>query len=174
MTSWFRFWFLFSSFGPLYLIFAIKLWLNEGVTRAAAWTALTAFVLSIVVFAIIRSQLRSDNGTPFDLVDVKPKDSEIFSYITTYIPPLITRDMSTPDVYWPLIVLYAVIALAYMKLDSPYLNPFFILFGYRVYEGRMKDSRTLVTIISRRRRLTGTDRVTLYEIGTGDLYYCET
>lgn len=173
MTGFFRLVFLFSSFGPLYLIFAVKLRLNTGVPTIVSWIAFALAALSVVAFLRLRRRLRSDNGTIHEITDVKPKDSEIFSYITTYIPPLITRDMSDPAVYLPLGILYAIIALAYMRLDSPYLNPFFILFGYRVYEARGKTSRNLMTIIARRRVLCGTDEVVLYEIGNGDLYYCE-
>jgi hypothetical protein len=134
MAGLFRFIFLFSSFGPLYLIFAVKLWLNCGVPASVAWLAFGAAGSSVLAFAWLRRQLRSDNGTIHEITDAKPKDSEIFSYITTYIPPLITRDMSDPAVYLPLAILYGIVGLAYLRLDSPYLNPFFILLGYRVYE----------------------------------------
>jgi hypothetical protein len=143
MSNWFRFLFLFSSFGPLYLIFFVKLELNAGVGRMAPIIAGLACLLSGVAFYFLRRRLHSDNGTIFEVTDVKSKDSEIFSYITTYIPPLISRDMSDPAVYIPLAILYMIIFMAYMRLDSPYLNPYFILLGYRIYEARLPNSRTL-------------------------------
>jgi hypothetical protein len=172
MSSWFRFWFLFSSFGPLYAIFTVKLWLTAGLGEKPPAVAAAAFVVSVMAFLFLRSRLHSDNGTVFEITDVKSKDSEVFSYITTYIPPVILRDMSDASVYIPLAIFYAIIFMCYMTLDSPYLNPFFILFRYRIYEGRIKGSRALVTIIAKDRRLAGTEEVRLYEIGTGDLYYC--
>lgn len=172
MSNWFRFCFLFSSFGPLYLIFAVKLELNKGVNPWAAVIAGGAFLLSILIFLVLKRNLSSDNGTVFEVSDIKSKDNEIFGYITTYIPPLISRDMSDPSVYIPISILYGVILLCYMRLDAPYLNPYFIFLGYRLYEGRLRNSRSLVTIITKSRRLSGTELVKLYEIGTGDFYYC--
>ena len=172
MSGFFRLLFLFSSFGPLYAIFAVKLHFNAGISEVWQYVFALFAASSVGVFASIAASLRSRVGTIFEVVDVKAKDSEIFSYLTTYIPPLIVRDMSKPEVYIPLMILYFVIGLAYFRLDSPYLNPYFILFGYRVYEARMKVSRALVTIISRGRRIAGTDDLSLVEVGNGDLYYC--
>lgn len=172
MAGPFRLLFFGSSFGPLYLIFAIKLFFNAGVAVYVPCAFLLLFVFSILAFFFISKRLDSGNGTPFKVSDVKPKDSEIFSYVTTYIPPLIARDMSDPGVYLPLIVLYAVICVAYLRLDSPYLNPYFIISGFRVYEARIAKSRNMVTIISYRRPLAGTDELILHEVGTSDLFYC--
>jgi hypothetical protein len=173
MTGLFRALFLFSSFGPLYLIFGVKLHFNTGVWWWAEWVAYAFAVASIGVFLYITHRLQRGNGRWIDITDVKSKDSEIFSYITTYIPPLISRDMSDPAVTVPLAILYCVIAVAYFRLDSPYLNPYFIFSGYRIYEGRSKSSRTMMTIISRRQPLNGSGEVMLREVGNGDLYYCE-
>lgn len=167
----FRLLFFFSSFGPLYLIFAIKLFFDVGVARYVAWIFVACCCLAVIAFRRIVKRFGRGAGTPFKVSDVKAKDSEIFSYITTYIPPLISPDMSKPESYLPLLVLYVVICVAYLRLESPYLNPFFILFGYRVYEGRLATSRNLVTIISRRRPIGGCDDLVLYELGTSDLYY---
>ena len=98
MSIRFRLLFFGSSFGPLYLIFAIKLFFNSGVAGYVPWIFMTLFIFSVAAFFYLSNRLDSGNGTPFKVSDVKAKDSEIFSYITTYIPPLITRDMSSPEV----------------------------------------------------------------------------
>lgn len=173
MAGPFRFLFFFSSFGPLYLIFAIKLFYNAGVPSVWPSLFLALSVLAFGAFRYIRRGLLSGNPTPFAVSDLKAKDSEIFSYITTYIPPVITRDMSSPEVFLPLVVLYGVIGLAYMRLDSPYLNPFFIFSGFRIYEAKIGSSKTLVTIISHNSFTIVPGDVVLHEVGTSDLYYHE-
>lgn len=173
MAGPFRLLFFFSSFGPLYLIFAIKLFYNSGVSLFWSVLFLTLSFLALGAFGFIRRGLHSGNATPFTISDVKAKDSEIFSYITTYIPPLITRDMSNPEVFLPLAVLYIVIGLAYMRLDSPFLNPFFILFGFRIYEGKLGSSKTMVTIIAHNKFVVTSGEIVLHEVGTSDLYYHE-
>jgi hypothetical protein len=171
MSAWFRFWFLFSSFGPLYLIFSIKMETNKGVAFGAALFFLGLFVLSVAVFGVLVRTLRSDNGTPHEIDEAVSKDGEIFNYLMTYIPPLISGDMSDISIYMPLFILYAILSVFYFRLDSPYLHPYFVLVGYRIYEARMKKSGNLVTIIAKGRRIMGSEEVTLYEVGSGDLYY---
>jgi hypothetical protein len=173
MTGWFRLWFVYSSFAPLYLIFAVKLRFTEGVPRVSWILAGLAFLGSIPVFALVARSLRRRDGVPFEVTDVRAKDSEIFSYLTSYIPPLIARDMADPSIYIPLAILYAVIFGAFMRLDSPYLNPFFVVLGYRLYEARLLPSRAVVTVITRGGRLAGSEELLLREVGAGDLYFCD-
>ncbi len=172
MAGTFRFLFLFSSFGPLYAIFAIKLHYNAGVSVFWEWLSVTLFATSLLVFIMIARSLRTDNGTSVEVSDIKSKDNEIFGYITTYIPPLLARDMSDLSTVLPLAVLYTVMFFAYMKLDAPSLNPYFIFFDYRIYEGKASNEKSLITIISKR-RFSGTARLTLFEVADGKLYYCE-
>lgn len=171
MAGPFRLLFFFSSFGPLYLIFAVKLYYNHGFTWMAPALFGTLSVLSFISFLLIRRNLSSNNGTKFKVSDLKAKDSEIFSYITTYIPPLITRDVSEPEVYLPLAILYTIIAIAYLRLDSPYLNPFFTLMGYRIYEGKLGSTKSVITIIAKRPPTVVSGEMILHEVGTSDLYY---
>lgn len=170
MAGFFRLRFLFSSFGPLFAIFAIKLYYDAGVPKAFTWLFGGLFFLSILVFLEIRGRFQGSNETWVALTELKSKDAEVFSYLTTYIPPLIARDMSKVEVYLPLIILYAILVAAYMRLSSPYLNPYFILSGVRVYEGKVASSRSTVTILSKG-PLDGIETLGLHEIGNGDLFY---
>ena len=172
MTAWFRFWFLFSSFGPLYLIFAVKLAYNNGVPFWLQYVFYTMFGAAVIVFIIVARGLKTKNGLPFELTDVKAKDNEVFPYLMSYIPPLIARDMAQAEVYIPLLILYGIIFTGYMRLDSPYLNPFFIIFGYRIYEAKISSTKKVITILTRGGRIASSETAILYEIGVGDLYYC--
>ncbi len=171
MSPLFRFRFLFSSFGPLFLIFAVKLHFDLGVPRVVSEVFLALFVISILVYLQIYQLMTGPNLTCINISDVKSKDSEVFSYLTTYIPPLISRDMSKVEVYLPIAILYLILIAAYMRVSSPYINPYLILSGVRVYEGKDTASRATVTILSRGSPLDGTETLMLHEIGNGDLFY---
>lgn len=172
MTAFFKFIFLFSSFGPLYLVFAIKAHFGDGLPNVISISFACAFIASIAVFAFAGKKMRGGIGKTYRIVDVKTKDAEVFPYLMSYIPPLIFRDLSKPDVYLPLIVLYVIIALLYMRLDAPYLNPYFLLFGYRIYEAKLEPSRNVVTIIACRRPISGSEQLELTELSAG-VYYSE-
>lgn len=172
MTTFFKFLFLFSSFGPLYLVFAIKAHYGSGLPDALGVSFACAFVASFAVFIFAGKKMRGGVGRLYRVVDVKIKDAEIFPYIMSYIPPLIFRDLSKPDIYLPLIVLYGIIALLYIRLDAPYLNPYFLLFGYRIYEAKLEPSRNVVTIIAYRRPISGSEQLELTELSVG-VYYSE-
>ena len=172
MTPFFKFIFLFSSFGPLFIVFAIKSYYDKGLP-GFLWTIFVlVFLMSIIVFVSATRKIRSGIGKTYKIVDVKTKDAEIFPYLMTYIPPLIFRDLSKPEVYLPLFVLYGIICLLYMRLDAPYLNPYFLLFGYRIYEAKLEPSRNVVTVITHRRPISGTEELKMIELSVG-VYYCE-
>jgi len=173
MANTFRFFFLFSSFGPLYGIFAVKLYYTPMINGLWKWGFVGATFLALILFIVLVSMFKTYNGTLIEISDIKPKDNEVFGYITTYIPPLLARDMSDPAVVIPIGILYLIIFAAYMRLDSPYLNPFFIFTGYRIYEAKGGLNKSVVTIISRNQILSGKTRLTLFEVGNGTLYYCE-
>jgi len=64
------------------------------------------------------------------------------------------------------------ICLLYMRLDAPYLNPYFLLFGYRIFEAKLEPSRNAVTIIAHHRPISGLEELEMSELSAG-AYYCE-
>jgi hypothetical protein len=170
MTGWFKSWFVFSSFGPLYFIVGLKLCLTKD---ASWWIALAFIALSFVAFFVARwiiSRLRTGEPLPFLVSEVRSVDSEIFPYLMTYVPIFLENDLSDGSFAYPVAALYVLIFILYLRLDSPYLNPFFALFGVRVYEAKTKDDDRIV-IIAKGRRLANKEELSLQEVGTGDVYY---
>lgn len=173
MGNLFKAMFLFSSFGPLYAIFAVRLHYSAKVAPIWPQAFWLAFGLSIITFLLSARLLSGVKRALRKVIDVKPKDAEVLSYLMTYIPTLVFRDFADPGTYIPLVILYGIIAVLYMRLDAPYLNPFFLLFNYRIYEAKLEDSRAVITIVSKGRPVGGSEKLLLAEIGAGTLYYCE-
>ncbi|MDR3438923.1 hypothetical protein [Telmatospirillum sp.] len=144
----------------------------SGVPALLWFVFLCAFFVSVIVFVGTARKMRQGVKRTYKVVDVKTKDAEIFPYIMAYIPPLIFRDISKPDIYLPLAVLYGMICLLYMRLDAPYLNPYFLLFGYRIFEAKLEPSRNVVTIIAHHRPISGLEELEMSELSAG-AYYCE-
>jgi hypothetical protein len=116
--------------------------------------------------------MRRGVGNNYKIVDVKTKDLEVFPYLMAYIPPIAFRDIDRPETYVPTIILYSVISLLYLRLDGPYLNPFFLLFGFRIYEAKLEPSRNVVTVIACRRPVSSNEEIQMTELSAG-VYYSE-
>lgn len=172
MTSFFKLCFLFSSFGPLYLVFSTKAFFSPCGSDTVSGIFIAAFLASILVFWLLIRMMRRGVGNNYKIVDVKTKDLEVFPYLMAYIPPIAFRDIDRPETYVPTIILYSVISLLYLRLDGPYLNPFFLLFGFRIYEAKLEPSRNVVTVIACRRPVSSNEEIQMTELSAG-VYYSE-
>ena len=98
MKGLYRFAFLLSSFGPLFLILAAKTALDPQAPPYGLWTFIILFALSIAAFVITVLGLKRSAAQIHMLTDLKPRDSDIFPYLMTYIPSLIFRDLYNPAI----------------------------------------------------------------------------
>jgi hypothetical protein len=167
MKGSYKFAFLLSSFGPLFLIMTAKTALDPQAPVYGLWVFVTLFALSIATFVLIVLGLRRSAAQVHVLTDLKPRDSDIFPYLMTYIPSLIFKDLYSLEIGVPLLILYGLVFVLYFRLDSPYLNPFFALFGYRIHEARMEGSRLPIILISNGELLSGQETLLLNEVSGG-------
>ena len=167
MKGIYRFAFLLSSFGPLFLILAAKTALDPHAPRYGLWAFCVLFAAAVLAFLIIARGLKRSAPQIHVLTDLKPRDSDIFPYLMTYIPSLIFRDLYTPAIGVPLLILYLLVFTLYFRLDSPYLNPFLALLGYRIHEARMQGSRSPIILISKGQIFSGQETLLLNEVAGG-------
>ncbi|GAA0567281.1 hypothetical protein [Rhizomicrobium electricum] len=175
MKGLYRFAFLVSSFGPLFLILEVKTLLDASSPLIARWGMALAFVASLLFTRLILAGITRSAPQTHDVVELKAKDTDIFPYLMTYIPSLIFRDLYKPEVGVPLALLYLTVFVLYFRIDSPYVNPYLALLGFRVHEGRMKESRSQFILISHGRALDGVETLQLHEVAGGQttVYYYE-
>ena len=98
---------------------------------------LVILLISIVLFywIIHRStkKYKSDK-----IIELKKENTEIASYIVTYILPLCSLNNS-PNIYLLInFVLFIFNMIVYIRLDLIYLNPVIILFGYNVFSVKLE------------------------------------
>lgn len=173
MTGWFRTCFVLSSFGPLYLIVWIKLWVGLGFCAPSALAFLLLSVLAVLATLFLSKRLATDFGLPMPIKNVHPVDSEVLPYLMTYIPIFLENNISDAAFLYPVLVLYSIIFIMFMKLETPHIHPYFALLGLRIYAAEHKVNSEPMIIICKGRRLSTKEEPTLHEVGTGDLYYCD-
>lgn len=170
MTSWFRAVFLFSSFGPLYLLLCVGL----VAQKSFLWPyAATLFAASLLAFLYLKNQMKRKSVFTKKISIDAPLDDSILSYLISFIPPLLVDDFSDQKKIWAILVFYMTTAALMYRSDSLYINFYFLLFGYRIFRAEIEDTGRSVVIITKRRDFIKGDVASLYEIHNGQLYYAE-
>jgi hypothetical protein len=168
MSGWFRMLFLFSSFGPLYAVLALGLYVQNHAFHAllAATTAVTSFL----VFLKLREGFV--RKSPFwSKIDVEAAlDESILSYLIAYLPPLLIDDFNKPEKFIPAIGFYFVVITLMLRTDTIYVNPYFTWFGYRIYRVKLASGCPIILVTSRKYVASG-DELSLYEMQPSRLYF---
>lgn len=168
MKTHFRAMFLFTSFAPLYLLVAVTLAVRCHWWPAAAWGAL--FLLSLLVFWILLRQLTRAIPINKRVVSADRLDSDILSYVVSYLPPLIAQDLSALPTYIPLAVFYVTVVTLLFHSRNLYVNPLFMLAGYNIFKLEAGLTRPIVAI-TKKNDLFPNDEIDLYEVQTSILYF---
>ncbi|WP_143273435.1 hypothetical protein [Azospirillum palustre] len=178
MTTWYRARFLFCSFGPLYLLLCIGLavqheWMKQGLKGNDVIVMLIAgifFILSFFVFLNLRNGFSAASPSRYSVKPLESLDGSVLSYMLSYIPPLMIDDLSSVAKVAPAIVFYAVLILIMIRTDTMYVNPYFLLFKYRIFRVELPNSRS-ITVITQKQEIFPEETVTLHEIQPSKLYF---
>lgn len=176
MTIWYRILFLFSSFGPLYLLLGVSLAVQHNWEKGLGYDLIVlaivacAFLLSIYVF--LRLQRGFSTASP-SYRQIKPTgalDENVLSYMLAYIPPLIIDDLTSVAKVAPAGVYYFVLFLVMAKTDTIYVNPYFLFFNYRIFRAELPSKRSVV-VITKRPEIRPGATATLHELQPGKMYF---
>lgn len=179
MTAWYRARFLFCSFGPLYLLLMAGLlaqrdW-NENFSLNLATTSIFVsalfFILSIVIFWNLQSNFESASPMRDHIEPLESLDESVLSYMLSYIPPLMIDNLGDTAKIAPATVFYAVMIIIMFKTNIMYVNPYFLLFGYRILKAKLYSSSRTVIIITKKVEILPNEYVELHEISTARLFY---
>lgn len=170
MTSWFRLHFLFSSFGPLFALGAI-VFAVQGYPWLAGLAGLLAICAALTFIALAAGLKRK---SPFhEVVQVDAAlDQHILSHLIAYLPPVLVDDIGSQQKIIPITAFYGLLLVLMLRADAIYVNPFFLWFGYRIFQVRIPNGRQIVIVTKRPSTISG-DRLTLYEIDATRLYFAE-
>lgn len=170
MKGHFRALFLFTSFAPLYLLIGVVLGVKCQWGGASIWLAI--FLLSVLVYAVLIRHLKRASQIHKSVVSAERLDSDILSYVVSYLPPLISQDLDSVVTYIPLFVFYITVLTLLFHSRNLYVNPLFMLAGFSVFRVDVGLSRPVV-VITRKKDLFPQDGIALYEVQTSVLYFGE-
>lgn len=170
MSGWFRALFLFSSFGPLYAVLGLGLTIqNLAKPALIAWIA---SALSVFVFLYLRSGFRSGPVFHSKLEIDAQIDENILSYLIAYLPPIFIDNFKLPEKYVPAGAFYAILFVLMIRIDTLYVNPFFIMCGYKIYRVKLESGRSAV-VVTRKREISKDEVLNLHELDSSRLYFAE-
>ena len=178
MTAWYRARFLFCSFGPLYLLLCVGLAVQHTWSMASMRNydtivmaiAACAFALSILVFQNLRRSFAAASPSRYAASPVESLDESVLGYMLSYIPPLMIDDLGSIAKVAPAVVFYAVFILILLRTDTMYVNPYFLLFKYRVFRVELPSRRSVIVITNKSEIMPG-EILSLHEIQPSKLYF---
>jgi len=168
MSAWYRTLFLFSSFGPLYLVLAFSLYVQHHVVAAGVGAGIV--VASFLVFLKLRSGFKRGSVFRSEVDPDEVLDENILNYLIAYLPPLFVDDLGSPTKIVPVGVFYAVTALLLFMSETIYVNPYFLMFRYRVYRMKLQSGRKVVVVTTRRDVVSG-EMLNLHEVQPSRMYF---
>jgi hypothetical protein len=169
MTGGFKLVFVITAYAPLYLIAAQKFWLIGNHPLGVALAVLA--ILSALIALGFSRRLNVGEAKPYAVEDAKRIDNEIFPYLMTYIPLIIGSDFSKPEVAIPVLTLYFIIFLLYLRLNSPYVHPILALTGIRIYGAKVAATGRSIVILSAADIIDARETIRLHEVATSFLYF---
>jgi hypothetical protein len=135
-----------SSYAPLFLILAIRSWVDNR-WLAASLAAIAA--VSVLVLRLFVRKARTLTGQKVAITSVISRDGDAMSYIVTYLLPFLTVDFTKPSDVVSLGIVFGVIGLLYVNSNLIHTNPLLNLVRYHIFEVQDSDGKTTALITRR-------------------------
>ena len=150
-----------SSYFPLLLIFTIQNFKKFG---EMALVPVIVGTIALLGLATFMRWVRGSADRREVVVSVQRKDSEVMSYIVTYIIPFLGLDLSSFANQFSLCLFFFMLMIIYINTNLIHINPMLNMAGYHIYEIENNDGE-IQTIISKKSRLVNKDKLRLVMIG---------
>ena len=160
-------WMLFiSSYFPLTVIFWIFLIAQQPLW---AWIVLGVGILGVLYTLLYVGKVLPDRAPiTTKIATQKSRDSEVMSYIATYIIPFIAFPLNSWQQVLAILVFLFVLGFVYTNSQMLCINPTLTFFKYQVYEITTEHSAETFALITRRqRRLKCGDTIRVVDVGKG-------
>jgi hypothetical protein len=180
MSLWYRTLFLFSSFGPLYLLLCGQLavqydwgkgdW-KGGIVIAIGATG-GAFALSFLVFMRLRAGFQSNSPSRQVVEPLESLDNNVLNYLIAYFPPFMIDNFMSLTKVVPVIIFYIVMIVIMIRSETLHVNPYFLLFGYRLHKARLPSKRSVI-LVTKKSEIMPEELLNLYEIQPSRVFYAD-
>lgn len=141
-----RLFYFLSAFSPLFAILGIEAFSGKNYVVASIYVFVFLFSIAAVLFYI--SDLKEDDPIIITPEVVKSRDSDVYQFLVAYLIPFIGLDTSKTWETVAFLLLLGLVGLAYIRTETPYINPILMIAGYHFYEieiGRDQEPRSIRT-----------------------------
>ncbi|HMR94734.1 MAG TPA: hypothetical protein PKE05_04300 [Microthrixaceae bacterium] len=135
-----------SSYAPLLVIFWLLDSFDSPVLGFACIAVAIIGCVGLMAVMAVASRLSPVSTT---LSEVRPRDTDALSYVVTYLVPFVGASADTTRERLAYLLLFAVLAILYVRASLFYVNPLLNLVGYHLHEGT-RSGRTVVVVSKRR------------------------
>lgn len=148
-----------SSYAPLLVIFWLLNSFNSTWLGILCLVVAAAGCIGLVLVMATSARISPVSTT---LQDVRERDSDALSYVVTYLVPFVGATAETTRERVAYLLLFAVLAILYIRASLFYVNPLLNLSGYHLHEATR--SGRVVVLISRHRVVGTTVETMVREI----------
>lgn len=136
---------------------------------------LIGLVIGYISWFDFKSMTKGATNLPFKNIKVENQNYEHLTFLTTYIVPLVSLNLSSLRYQIVLIFLIVVICVIYVRTDLYYTNPTLALLGFKLYkvEGQFRDNEVRKNIILITKDTITADSICDYVILDERIYYAK-
>ncbi|MBE3560681.1 MAG: hypothetical protein IMW89_15900 [Ktedonobacteraceae bacterium] len=127
-----------SSYFPLFVILGILFFTKNLVVALVSFAVGLLSVLAL--FNYLRWCRRHLQRSFAKVLDYRQRDSEVMTYVATYLIPFVSFPLDLGPQILALIVFLSTLLVLYVNSNLIYVNPMLNLFGYHLYEINLEQS----------------------------------
>lgn len=158
-----------SSYLPLFFILSVLLFSKSWIVSAAC--AAICAIGPLGLWGYVHRSRKRHQRKPACLRDYQRRDSEVMSYIASYVVPLATVSLDLLPQMFILITFLLVLLILYVNSNMIYINPLLNLFGFHLYEIEIEGSDLSRYYLARKRLIRNE---TIYYVHISDEVWLET
>ncbi len=158
-----------SSYFPLFFIVAVLFYTKNLIVSAVC--AALCLIGPLELWRYLRYCQKKHQRKPARLRDYKRRDSEVMSYIASYVVPLATLSLDLFSQLFILITFLLVLLILYVNSNMIYINPLLNVVGFHLYEIEYEGGDRSRYYLARRRLIRDE---TIYYVHVSDEIWLET
>lgn len=121
-----------SAFSPLFIVFGIQAFYDGSFATGGIYSFTFLSSFSGVLFYLY--DIREDDPIPITPKSVKSTDSDVYQFLIAYLIPFLGIDTNSTGEAVAFIFLLGTVGLAYIRTETPHINPILMIVGLHFYE----------------------------------------
>ncbi len=144
MTLFAKFLLFFTSWSPAYALIVLIAW---KANNDVAMISLLFTSLSAAIYFAMEYWTFSKSDRIIKVKSISRRDENILMYVIAYLPPFFSVQFDHTEQIFALLWFYIIFAFSYVSLGLFYLNPMFIMRGYRTFTVIAESGEEYIALI---------------------------